>query len=309
MTMAFEKKYIYRPITGKVNYDAKRLLNISTDEYLYLDLINQYQDKSGTGWAELNKANNYTKISDFKIGLANFLGIKDRTMYNLFKKMKERGYIEEKMNGFRVTENFWILKGEGEQKSHTTPTPSVSKEDAKTFFSDSPYMDFEFFKHFIIKEFAKETDLDIAYLHERIKNNYTILNVKPYTNWGGKITDWVKKDIFDGSVRRIKKSETKEAIIAEIKTYKTMAESITDIREYKKYRDTIETLIFWTEKAHKANWLNETQIERLEELKKDFSTGGALKKRLEKQITVVQSLPSQNAVDLSNLTKSLSMDG
>ncbi|MBL7814738.1 MAG: hypothetical protein JNL70_07005, partial [Saprospiraceae bacterium] len=73
-----------------------------------------------------------------------------------------------------------------------------------------------------------------------------------------------------------KTKETKKEVIQEIKTYKAMMDAATTYTEYKDYRETVKNLIFWTEKAHTAKWLNDEQIRRLEELKQDFNTAGAL---------------------------------
>lgn len=299
-----------------VNFDAMDELGINMQEYAFLESIHQWQKNSGTGWAGPGMANRYDSITVFKNKLGTRCGLSPATTARFILKMKKRGLLEERTNKLRVTDNFRLaLKGpfvsdDGEEENTLSVAPSVSQTDGKAFFSDSQFAEFEPFKEFVVSVFPKE-NLDINHYYEAIKTYYSTENTKAYKNWDLKIMDWIKRQIKDGDVRRIAPPQlSKEQIIKEIATYKGIADNITDSAKYKLYRETIETLIYWTEKAQKANWLSDAQIQRLEELKQDFNTAGALKKRLEKQI-IKTSTPTPPSVDdaLKDLTKAMSMDG
>lgn len=284
MAATFEKKFIYRPITGKVNYDAKRLLNISSDEYLYLDLINQFQDKSGTGWAELNKANNYTKISDFKLHLAGVIGLKERSMYNLFKEMKSKGYIEEKPNGFRVTERFWILKGQGETFIDSTPSVSKEEKDGKCFYLDSNYAEFEAFKTYVVSMFPND-NIDVNHYYEAIKKYYTTENTKAYKNWDTKIMDWIRRQIKDGDVRTTNTpsvNRSNDELIQDIREYYAkMNIRITEATKFADYKTDVESYIKACDEAEKRQILPIKAKENVELLKSLLVERGGLGKHLQ----------------------------
>jgi hypothetical protein len=219
-------------------------LGLNLQEYAFLEAVHQWQQNSGTGWAGPGMANDYPNLTMFKQKLATRCGLSVPTMYNFIKKMKARGFFEEKPNKMRVTDDFKCALGIGARKrtvEDEPPTPSVSSEnnDGKMFYSDSPYMEKKAFRNAVNTALPLETDLDINFYFDQIKDYYTTENTKAFKNWDFKIATWIKRQIKDGDVRRIGGASGKTA------TKRTNNELLNDLRKgYKAVRDVNELTTF-----------------------------------------------------------------
>jgi hypothetical protein len=110
-----------------------------------------------------------------------------------------------------------------------------------------------------------------------------------------------------GTGRTNTPSVSKKEIIQEVGRYKAMMEAANEHTKYSEYKETVKNLIDWTEKAVK--YMNNEQITRFEELKTDYNTAGALKKRLEKQIQDKANTPLSTKTEnlLTNLSQTLNV--
>lgn len=133
---------------------------------------------------------------------------------------------------------------------------------------------------------------------------------KHFGNWipnGLKILATKNRTKKQAGTARNTQTATKKEIIQEVGRYKTMMEAANEHTKYSEYKETVKNLIDWTEKAVK--YMNNEQITRFEELKRDYNTGGALKTRLEKQLQGKVNTPLSAKTEnlISNLSQTLNV--
>lgn len=284
--------FIYIPHGTYINIQAMKALQIKPAEYMFLMLIDGYQGKSTTGWAELGNGNNFRTMTLFMKELGNCCGIDRTTIDRLSVRMMKNGYLEIKKSGYKVTPKFWVLNGEGKNnttdKVEDTP-PSVAKGEKKHFYKDSPFMDFEYFKTFVLEAFPNETDLDVSHYYEAITVYFSTENTKAYTNWNVKITDWIKRQIKDGDVRRTTtpsvKTRTNEELIQDIRNHYAAVRKIEryDILTLTdkiptEYLNEVKNYIKDSDEAEQRNILPKAAKEDIAVFKNAISEAGGLKK-------------------------------
>ena len=192
---------------ANVNLDAFAELNISGGQYIFCEIIRQYQQI--TGWCEPLVGNNLRCVT----GLKGHIGRRSRFSASntdkAFKALTERGFLEMSQCGqkFRLTPQFFVLtnpakKGQAEaeakEEAEILAVHKPRNVQTKTTFAESPMMDFNTFKAALSDTGIIPRHTNFVAYHEKIKHYYTVENVKAYADRVYKCKTWIETDIKNG---------------------------------------------------------------------------------------------------------------
>lgn len=294
---------------ANTNLAALRLLKVNSNQYNFLFIVWQYQKTNGhiNGWCEPMKMNNLFSKTGLKYHIGRMLGMSDAGTNKLFTTMIERGYLEDGVNKFRVTQNFLVFTKEvvfveaatGEEntaKTHETPQNKPKKPTALKFtYEETPFLkSFNDFKEAAMCCRNLPQNCDFKAYFEKLGKYYTTENKAAYTleTWREKIKTWLERDRAKGNLLRLDTEGglTNEQILKELETYGKIVFFPSETLKYPVYKEHTLTFLEFFEKAKKreilsdevgqqrviyANWVNQyVKQNRLGEFFKERKEGG-----------------------------------
>ncbi len=190
-----------------------RGMGINGDKYQFCFIAKQMQSVSG--WVECGVRNAFRFPHPLKCWIGAQVGLFEWQVNYMFREMQKDGFIQVSpcKQKFRITEKFQVFKKADnadlhDQEAFEKTFPNEGNEQptiygAKLTFTQSPYNSLDTFKA-VCADF-KVPNVDAAHYFEKFQQYYTVEHPnKVFTDWHGKITEWLKGDLLQGRLIRTK---------------------------------------------------------------------------------------------------------